>query len=150
MTAIGYGMRHGTTLIELLIVLITAAAIIAITVPIIRPQLDRLAVDRALNEVSAFYHSARVAAVAGTRFIRLTFGGDSLVAVYEDPDSTILRLPGPARMGVTLVVSRPVIRLQPSGLGWGAANTKLVLRRGAAADSMSTSILGRLRRYRSR
>jgi type II secretory pathway pseudopilin PulG len=135
------------TLIELLIVLSIVAAMVAISVPTIRSQLDRLSVRRAMNEVSAFYHSARLAGVVKGRHVRLFFGADSLVAAYADPDSTFMRMAGPARLGVTFSVSRSAIEFQPNGVGWGAANTKIVVRRGAAADSMSTSILGRLRRY---
>jgi hypothetical protein len=38
-----------------------------------------------------------------------------------------------------------VIRVGPNGIGWGAANTQLILRRGAAAESLTTSRLGRLK-----
>jgi hypothetical protein len=44
-------------------------------------------------------------------------------------------------------VSRPVIRLSPVGLGLGGSNTKVVLYRGAAAESLTTSRLGRLKRW---
>ncbi len=55
--------------------------------------------------------------------------------------------PGPARHGVTLTASRSVIRIYSNGMGLGAANTKLVVRRGAAAESLTTSRLGRLKRW---
>lgn len=140
-------MRRGTTLIELLIALIATAVIIAISVPTMARQLDRIAVQRAMNELSGFYHSARLAAVVRGQQIRLSFGADSLVASYVGLDSAFLTVPGPARLRVSFSTSRPEILLQANGLGWGAANTKIVVRRGGAADSMSTSILGRLRRY---
>jgi hypothetical protein len=70
------------------------------------------------------------------------------VAVYEAAlDSTFLVRPGPARHGVVLLASRAVIRLDPTGLGFGAANSTLVLRRGAVAESLTTSRLGRLKRW---
>jgi hypothetical protein len=48
---------------------------------------------------------------------------------------------------VSFRASRPVIRLYPNGFGLGAANTKIVLERGAAAESLTTSRLGRLKRW---
>ncbi|MFB3112362.1 MAG: hypothetical protein ACE10G_10045, partial [Gemmatimonadales bacterium] len=63
-------------------------------------------------------------------------------------DSAFLVVSGPATYGDSLRVSRPVIRFQATGLGLGGANTQLVLRRGAAADSLATSRLGRIRRIR--
>ena len=51
------------------------------------------------------------------------------------------------RHGVALEASRAEIRLYPNGLGLGAANTKLVFRRGEAADSITISRLGRIRRW---
>ncbi len=47
-----------------------------------------------------------------------------------------------------LEVSRPTIRISVTGLGYGAANTKLVFRRGTVADSLATSRIGRIRRIR--
>ncbi len=80
--------------------------------------------------------------------VRVEFATDTLRARTEANDSTVLALPGPARYGVVLEASRRVIDLAPNGLGWGAANTKIVLRRGAAAESLTTSRVGRLKRWR--
>ncbi len=78
--------------------------------------------------------------------VRVEFDADSLRAVLEDgSDSVVLARAGPSRHRVTLAATRPVVRIHPNGLGWGGANTRIVLRRGAAAESLTTSRLGRLR-----
>ncbi len=142
-------MRRGVTLPELMVVLVLLGILAGMLVPRIGGWLDRLAVDRAAVELASFYHRARFAAVFRSRRVRLEFGPDSLRAVYETvTESTALTAPGPARHGVSLRVSRPVIRIHPNGVGWGAANTKLVLWRGAAAESLTTSRIGRIKRWR--
>jgi hypothetical protein len=79
--------------------------------------------------------------------MKVSFNVDSLLAVAEGAnDSIVWRIPGPAKYGVSLTASRAEIRLYPNGLGLGAANTKLIFSRGAAADSFTISRLGRLKR----
>jgi len=139
-------MRHGFTLIELLVVLTLFGVLLALVVPRWAGQRDRLAVHRAAAEVAAFYHAARYAAIMRARRVRMEFAAADLRAVYEGPtDSAFLIRAGPDRHGVVLEASRAIIRIGPDGVGYGAANTRLVLRRGASADTLTTSRLGRIR-----
>lgn len=143
-------MRHGFTLLELLAVLTMVGVLTALGTPRLKHAFDRLAVGQAVNEVTAFYNTARLAAVLRSRRVRIEFAGDTLRAVFEGvTDSTFLLAAGPDAHGVVLTASRPIIRIQATGLGVGAANTKLVFRRGQAGDSLATSRLGRMRRMRS-
>lgn len=142
-------MHRGLTLLECLLVLVVMGVAATMAIPALRGALDKLLVHRATTDLLAFYHAARLNALLSGGLIRLEFSPPTLRAVRESPtDSTVLTVPGPARYGVTLDVSRSVVRIQPSGLGWGAANSMLVLRRGAAAESLAVSRLGRLRRLR--
>ena len=140
-------MRRGFSLPEIVVVLgVTGTLLVLATPPFVRWR-DAAAVHEASWEVISFYHTARYAALLRATRVRLEFGPDTLRAVYEGvTDSTFLVRPGPARLGVALTVTRRVIEVAPNGLGWGAANTTLVFRRGAAADTLTTSRLGRLRR----
>lgn len=133
---------------ELVVVLVVVGALLALSLPRLARWLDWLAVDRAAQEIAAFHRTARFAAILRSQRVRLDFSGDSLRATLEGPpDSVFLRWPGPERHGVSLTASRVTIRFQANGLGLGAANTKLVLRRGAEAESLTTSLLGRLKQW---
>lgn len=135
-------------MLEMSIVLVVIGVMTGLAAPRLAGYVDRIAVKRAENETAAFYGRARIAAVYRAVRVRIGFTGDSLYAIAEGVvDSSIERIPGPIRHGVTLTASRAVIRIYPNGLGLGAANTKLVFRRGEAADSVTISRLGRLRRW---
>jgi prepilin-type N-terminal cleavage/methylation domain-containing protein len=141
-------MIRGLTLLELLIAMILVGLVAALGFPSLARQIDRLSVRRAAVEVSATYRTARLWAVYHRSRVRIEFSASWLRGVAEGTaDSVFLQVPGPARHGVRLTASRPAIRIGPTGIGWGAANTKIVLQRGAVAESLATSRLGRLRRY---
>jgi prepilin-type N-terminal cleavage/methylation domain-containing protein len=142
-------MVRGFTLIEVVTVVLLVGILAAVGTPTMIHAFDRLAVARAVNETVSFYRTARLAAVLRGRRVRLEFSSDELRAVFEgSPDSTFLVVSGPAAHRVSLSASRASVRFQPTGLGHGGANTKLVLRRGDAADSLATSRLGRIRLIR--
>jgi prepilin-type N-terminal cleavage/methylation domain-containing protein len=142
-------MKRGFTLVETLMVVVIVGILVTLGTPRIGNALDQLAVARSVQETIAFYRSTRFAAIVGGRPVRIEFSADSLVGVFEGyPDSVFMQMAGPAAHGVSLIVSRDTIRISASGLGYGAANTKLVFRRGTAADSLATSRLGRVRRIR--
>lgn len=141
-------MRRGVTLLEVVTAITIVGAVVLFALPSLAAWLDRLAVSRAAGELAMFYHRARWAAQFRAQPVRLEFGAERLRATFEGAtDSLFLDLPGPMAHGVVFHATRAVIRLGPTGLGYGAANTKLVVRRGAAAESLTTSRLGRLRRW---
>jgi Tfp pilus assembly protein FimT len=115
------------TLTELVTILAIIGIVTAFTVPRVVSRLDRVAVRRSAGELAAFYDRARLEAMVRGARVRVEFHADSLRAVLEDGSGAV------------------VIRIHPNGLGAGGANTKLVVRRGAAAESLTTSRLGRLR-----
>ena len=141
-------MRRGFSLPELALVLALVGTLLALATPRLWVLQDHWAVDRAVHELITFYQVARFRAVVRSSRVRLEIRQDSLRAVFEGvTDSVAFVWPGPARHGVRLTASRAVITIGPTGIGWGGANTKLVLRRGEAGDSLTTSRLGRLKRW---
>lgn len=142
-------MHRGVTLVELLVVVTIVGTLMLLALPQAGKLTDRLLTARATDEVAMFYHRARYAALMRATPVRVDFAADTLKATYQGVrDSVFLVLGGPAKYGVQLTASRSSIRIRPTGWGWGAANTKLVFRRGAAAESLTTSRLGRLKRWR--
>jgi prepilin-type N-terminal cleavage/methylation domain-containing protein len=139
-------MERGYTLIEVVTVVLVIGIVAAVGTPSLIDAFDRLAVARAVNETRSFYRTARLAAVLHGRRVRVEFSSDEFRATFEGfPDSTFLVVSGPAAHRVSMSASRRNVRFQPTGLGHGGSNTKLVLRRGDAADSLATSRLGRIR-----
>ena len=139
--------RAAHTLVELLATLAAAAVLGAIVLPTAHRTLDRVAVRAARDDVASLLEDGRRRALwRGTR-IEVRF--DSLtasVSVLDAPDDTALtrRLGGVHH--VHLASDRSVIAYAPSGLGYGAANARIVVSRGASADTLWTSRLGRIRR----
>jgi Tfp pilus assembly protein FimT len=113
------------TLAELVTILAIIGIVTAFTVPRVISWVDRAAVRRSAGEVVAFYDRARLEAMVRGARVRVEFHADSLRAVLEDGSGAVV--------------------IHPNGLGAGGANTRLVVRRGAAAESLTTSRLGRLR-----
>lgn len=131
-----------------MVVLAVMGIVSAYAVPRLGRWLDRLAVHRATTELVSFYNRARMTAIFRSSTVRLEFTAGSLRAVLEGvSDTVVISEPGPARHGVRLTASRSVIRIYPNGFGRGAANTRLIVARGAAADTLTTSRIGRLKRW---
>ena len=143
------GVRRAFTLIELLVVIVVIGVTCAIATPRLRDTLDRIAVERAAADVSLAFGVARNAAVMwGTR-ARLLIAADSLrIDRWADAGWGGRRgWPGPASHGVALEVSNDTVVFGPTGMGWGASNTKIVLRRGSHSATFTTSRLGRVKRW---
>lgn len=139
-------MRTGTTLVELVTVLSLVAIVLAMGLPRWRAQLDRAAATAAANSAAATLDRARQSAVrsGAPATVRVDERRGSLtVTVGRD---TLATLPLGTLHGVTLRASRDSITFAPTGLGYGAANTQLVIVRRSAAETVSVSRLGRIRR----
>jgi prepilin-type N-terminal cleavage/methylation domain-containing protein len=141
-------MRRGFSLVELALVLALVGTMMALATPRLWAWRDQWAVERATRDLLVFYDVARYRAIMTSRRLRLEFSSDSLRLLEEGPpERRVLAWAGPTQHGVQLVASRRHIAIGPTGMGWGGANTKIVLRRGAAGDSLTTSRLGRLKRW---
>ena len=66
------------------------------------------------------------------------------LAVHRGPDTLLARALGRLH-GVRLSATRDSTAYAGDGLGYGAANLRLVVRRGAAAETVTVSRLGRVR-----
>jgi Tfp pilus assembly protein FimT len=119
--------------------------------PKARNTIDGLAVRRAASEITTAIAVTRHRAIAyGTR-ARITIRADSLLTdtlgAAWNGWGRWRSTTGPNARGVRLTISNPVIVFQGSGLAWGFSNTRVVLERGAHSEMITTSRLGRVKRW---
>lgn len=138
-------MRWGHSLVQLLVMLAVIAVLCAVTLPRLGDARDRSAVRGAATEVVAALAAARGAAVL--RSSRVT-------VVIDTSGATVRVLTGAETLhvralrlefGVTLEATRDSITYGPSGRGYGASNSSVVVHRRSASDTIFVSRLGRVR-----
>jgi Tfp pilus assembly protein FimT len=141
-------MRRGTTLLELLLVILLTGILALIALPSLAALRDRLAVTEAASLVSNAHARARLLAVVEQRVAVLTLTPDSLVVrVVESPGDTSARWQarGPTAWQVTSTGFPREITFAPSGVAFGFANGTYEFTRGSAARRVIVSRYGRVR-----
>ena len=144
---VAIAMRHGFTLVEILLVVAIVGLLSAIGAPRLADALRRVTVTNAAHRLVAAHTRARLTATVESRVTLLTLRADTLsVRVIDGVDTLPLwQEPGPAATGVTLAgPSHPVVFV-PTGLTHGLANGTWTLTRGAATRSVIISRAGRVR-----
>lgn len=138
-------MRRGFTLVELSVVMAIGGLLAALALPPLARAIDGLSTHGAIEETEAACVLARHTALERATFATVTF--DTLagaVTVTAAGDTVARRAIGP-RYGIALDASRLAITYAPNGLGYGAANVRVIAARGRAADTLYISRLGRVR-----
>ena len=136
---------RGHTLLEIVVVLVIAGVLLALAIPSLGAWRDRQAVHEARREIVSALVAARTTAL--TRGMVTSVVVDSArgtVRVMVDTESMLVH-DVRTELGVTLRSTRDSIAYAPSGRGAGAANTTIIVARGAAAETVSVSRLGRAR-----
>ena len=139
-------MRNGMTLIEVGLTIGLLGVMAGLTFPRFGAYRDRVAVDAATSSTMSLLATARHAALR--RAARTAVHLDSVrgtVSIVAGVD-TLERRPLREVHGIEFSSSRDSIAFSATGLGYGAANTQIIVRRGAAADTIAVSRLGRARR----
>ncbi len=138
-------MRAAFTLIELTITLCIMSILSAIAVPGAGRLLDSIHVNGAVVEITSLFGAARHLAIArsapasveidtANRVIRLLSGGD-----------TVRRREIGRVHDVRLSATRLRMTYAATGMGYGAANLSVVVRRNGSVDTVFVSRLGRVR-----
>jgi prepilin-type N-terminal cleavage/methylation domain-containing protein len=138
-------MRRGYTLLEQLVVLAVMTILLTLVIPPTLSALDRSAVRNARRELVSALGSAR--GTAQSRAERVSVAMDSttgLLRILAGADTLLVRSLR-AELGVAFAASRDTITYGASGRGYGAANSTIVLSRGAAAETVYVARLGRAR-----
>ena len=139
-------MRVGTTLPELVVVLTVVGVLAAVATLRVGSLRDRMSVRSATTETVATFATARRWSISrAARTAVLINQTDATIAVQSFADTIAYRRLRDVH-GVTITASRDSMAYAPNGLGYGASNLTLILRRGAAAETLVVSRLGRVRR----
>jgi type II secretory pathway pseudopilin PulG len=137
---------RGHTLVEVLVTLALVVAAFLVALPPMRRAQDALAVDGAAAVTVRAMLDARHGAVRRSERVALHLDSTTAQLTLVATTDTLATFALGASFGVTLASSRDSIAWTPVGLGYGAANTRVVLQRGHAAETVTVSRLGRVRR----
>jgi len=140
-------MSKGFTLIELIVVLAIVAILLGFWIPRAARLIDWIETERAVRDVTTALAVGRNGAVLQSTRARISIAPDTLRIdrFGEHGWEPFWRTPGPSSRGVTLQTSNPVVIFGPTGMGWGASNTTVVLRRGSQAETITMSRVGRVK-----
>jgi prepilin-type N-terminal cleavage/methylation domain-containing protein len=134
----------GFTLAELLVVLLLVSIVLGFAFVRLGAAADRAAVRSGVSNAAAVFIGARNAAIY--RHAPVAVHIDTLSGLLlTRADSLVLGRRDLHVLGVHLSASRDSMAFDGRGLGVGAANLSLIVRRGAASDTLFLSRLGRVR-----
>jgi prepilin-type N-terminal cleavage/methylation domain-containing protein len=139
-------MRPGYTLVELSVILAILGVVSAMALPRFAAMRDRLAVYGATSALATALIDTRHRSMRETRYVAFTVDTASGLVVVRANVDTLDRHPLGELFGISLRASRDSIAYYPTGLGYGAANSTYVVARGAAAETVTVSRAGRVKR----
>jgi type II secretory pathway pseudopilin PulG len=128
---------------ELMVVLTMLGVLAGVVIPPITSLAESWAVRNAHRRAAMLFTLARTRAQ--------TSGDRTAVVVLPPHDLRVVRLGDTIarleldRSQITLAGTRDSMAYSPSGMAWGASNLRLIFVRGAAADTLMVSRLGRVR-----
>ena len=135
----------GATLAELLVVMAIMAIVLAYATLRLAQAADRTAVRSAAAEATTAFNGARQAAITRRGSVAVLIDTISLrLQIVADTEVLSSRDLG-TEYGIRLGSSRDSMAYDAHGVGLGAANLSLVVRRGRAAETVFVSRLGRVR-----
>jgi prepilin-type N-terminal cleavage/methylation domain-containing protein len=138
-------MRTGFTVLEQLIVLVVMAILLTLAGSRTLSALDRSAVRNARMQLVATLGVARSSAQSRAEHVSVAMDSSAgLLRILAGTDTLLVRSLR-AELGVAFAASRDTITYGASGRGYGATNSTIVLRRGAAAETVFVARLGRAR-----
>jgi Tfp pilus assembly protein FimT len=139
-------MRPGVTLAELVLTCTFIGLVIGIAVPRAGAALDGLRLEQAAHEVAGALTLARAAAIRRAGFAQVIVDERRGSIRVESSGDTLLLRDLRDLHRVNLFASRDTITYSASGLGYGVANSTIVVSINARAETVTVSRLGRMRR----
>lgn len=138
--------RAGFTLVEMLSVIALLLILVVMAIPRYSALRDRLAVDGAASGVVRILVDARASAIRLGARAAVAIDTQAAVMVVHLRADTVSRMHLNELFGVALQSSRDSLAYAATGLGFGASNARIIVVRGAAAETVSVSRTGRVRR----
>jgi prepilin-type N-terminal cleavage/methylation domain-containing protein len=138
-------LRHAFTLIELTVTLCILSILSAIAIPRAGRLLDGIHVRGAVIEIESLFSAARHIAIAHGAQATVDIDTAARTIYVSAEGRTLRRAEIGADHDVRLTVTRSRMAYSATGMGYGAANLSVVVRRNAVADTVFVSRLGRLR-----
>jgi prepilin-type N-terminal cleavage/methylation domain-containing protein len=138
-------VRRGSTIIELAVTLGILSILSAIAIPWMGKILDRVKVRSAAVEIESLFSAARHIAIA--RATQAAVEIDPVaqsISISVGSDTVRKRKIGAAH-DVQISATRARMSYSATGMGYGAANLSVVVRRNSSVDTVFVSRLGRVR-----
>lgn len=137
--------RTGTTLVEQLVIVALLGILGALAVVRIGAVSDSIAVAGAAREVRDVFASAREFAVATGARTAVTIDPALASVTALAGTDTVTNRPLGTLHQVRINSTRDSMAYSSSGLGYGAANLRVIVQRHAAVETVTVSRLGRVR-----
>lgn len=138
--------RRGLTLLELVLTCTFVGLVAGIALPRAASMLDAIRVSQAAHEVAGAVTLARAAAIRRADPARLIVDSARDELRIEVGGDTLHRRALGAMHRVDLRASRDTITYAANGLGYGIANSTIIVSLGQRAETVTVSRLGRMRR----
>ena len=138
-------VRAGVTLAELCLVLALVGILASIAMTQVARYLERAAARAAVAEAASVVLRARDEAMAQRTPVSVRIDTATAALELSARGVVLSRAALGHAHGVALSTTRDSLTYDVRGLGYGTANLTLVARRGAAAESLVVSRLGRVR-----
>lgn len=137
--------RRGVTLAELVVVCTFVAITAGIALPRAKFVLDGLRLRQAAHEVGGAVALTRAAAIRRGTSARLVVDRPNGSIRVESGQDTLITRNLRAMHYVQLHATRDTVTFGANGLGFGVANSTIVVKIGARAETVVVSRLGRAR-----
>lgn len=139
-------MPRGFSLLEVVLTCTLIGLAAGIAVPRTHDALDAMRVAQASHEVAGALTIARAAAIRRSDYARVVVDEARGSIRVESGSDTLLLRSLRSMHRVNLRASRDTVTYSPFGLGYGAANSTIVVSLGTRAETVTVSRLGRMRR----
>jgi len=138
-------VRHAFTIIELAVTICILSILSAIAIPWAAEVLDRVKVRSAAIEIESLFSAARHIAIARAAHATVEIDTVARSMVVSVGNDAVRKRELGAVHDVLLSASRTRMSYSATGVGYGAANLSVVVRRNRAVDTVFVSRLGRVR-----